>query len=480
MEVEVTSDMIKFAQKCIATIEERGLDEEGIYRKSGMQAKISKIVKEVDKGKIERIDFSDETESDVHTVSGCLKYLLAHVLPEPLFTFNKHEELVATGKISNYDERSLKVQGIIKDLPQSNQDLLKLLITHLSMVSQHSDKNMMRASNVGVVFGPTLMRPRNETVQSIMNIKYQNIVVQQIIEDYQRIFHGTVTITTVPSSSTPSINRPYSQIVSSSYRGSTYHALPKAGPQPRFLENRQTLFIEPGRNEVSADFPNNRPFSSMPPRPPQPVRPFVANQMDSSGSIKLPPPLPDPSRKPVIPGSVRPFSVMVESNNKPALPPKSDLVATASSPFKRRPVHRDKTPLGARNSRGMQETLQSPPTQDSPPSIDNSSPDTPSTPCKSSDTLPTNSVELSSPTNEVTNTPPVAKKTGPREAAGDMTKGQKARAIFDCDGENENELCFKKFDVFENVRKSDEPQWLFADLNGKRGLIPENYIEYIV
>ena len=171
MEVEVTSDMIKFAQKCIATIEERGLDEEGIYRKSGMQAKISKIVKEVDKGKIERIDFSDETESDVHTVSGCLKYLLAHVLPEPLFTFNKHEELVATGKISNYDERSLKVQGIIKDLPQSNQDLLKLLITHLSMVSQHSDKNMMRASNVGVVFGPTLMRPRNETVQSIMEHK---------------------------------------------------------------------------------------------------------------------------------------------------------------------------------------------------------------------------------------------------------------------------------------------------------------------
>ena len=465
--------MIKFAQKCIATVEERGLDEEGIYRKSGMQAKISKIVKEVEKGRIERIDFSDETENDVHTVSGCLKYLLAHVLPEPLFTFNKHEELVATGKISNYDERSLKLQGITKDLPQSNQDLLKLLIAHLSLISQHSDKNMMRASNVGVVFGPTLMRPRNETVQSIMNIKYQNIVVQQIIEDNQRILHGTVTITSTLSASTPSVNRPFSQIVSSSYRGSSYYALPKAGPQPRFLENRQTLFIEPGGIELSPDFPNNRSISSMPPRPPHPVRLF-ANQLDNSGSIK-PPPLPDPSRKPVMPGSARPFSVMVENNNniKPVLPPKSDLVATASSPFKRRPVHRDKTPLGARNSRGIQESLQSPPTQDSPPSVDNSSPDTPS------DNLPTDSVEVPSPPNEATDTPPVTKKSGPREAAG-TSKGQKARAIFDCDGENENELCFKKFDVFENVRKSDEPQWLFADLNRKRGLIPENYIEYIV
>ena len=471
--------MIKFAQKCIATIEERGLDEEGIYRKSGMQAKISRIVKEVDKGKIEKIDFSDETENDVHTVSGCLKYLLAHVLPEPLFTFSKHEDLVGTGKISNYDERSLKLQGIIRDLPQSNQDLLKLLIAHLSLVAQHSDKNMMRASNVGVVFGPTLMRPRNETVQSIMNIKYQNIIVQQIIEDNQRILYGTVTITNSLSASTPSINRPFSQVVSSNYRGSSYGAFPKVGgPQPRFLENRQTLFIEPGGNEVSPDFPNNRPISSMPPRPPQPLRTF-ANQLDNSGSIK-PPPLPDPSRKPVIPGCARPFSVMMDSNNKPVLPPKSDLVSTASSPFKRRPVHRDKTPLGARNSRGLQETLQSPPTQDSPPSVDDSSPDTPSTPGKASDSLPTNSVEVPSPPNEATNVPPVTKKSGPREAAGDKTKGQKARAIFDCDGENENELCFKKFDVFENVRKSDEPQWLFADLNGKRGLIPENYIEYIV
>ena len=468
----MTSEMIKFAQKCIATVEDRGLDEEGIYRKSGMQAKIGKIIKEFERGKLEKLDFSDETENDVHTVSGCLKYLLSHTLPEPLFTFEKHEELVATGKVSNYDERSLKLQGIVKSLPQSNQDLLGLLVTHLSLIADHSDKNMMRASNVGVVFGPTLMRPRNETVQSIMNIKYQNIVVQQLIEDSQRILHGTVTLSNSAAvTSTPLTNRPYSQMVnSSSYRASSF----KPGPQPRFLDSRQTLFIEPGGSESSAslpDFSNSRPLSFMPPRPPQPTR-GSPQQMTSSFGTKPPPPLPDPSRKPSITG--RPFSVMIDSNNRPLLPPKSDLSMSSSSPFKRKPVHRDKTPLGARNSRGNQDSIDQSPPQEADTHV-NSSPEAPSTPGKLTE-----------------NSSPLPKKTQPSQGAtaiveeetkdptGDSTKGQKARAIFDCDGENENELCFKKFDIFENVKKSNEPQWLFADLRGKRGLIPENYIEYIV
>ena len=468
--MEVTSEMIKFAQKCIAAVEERGIDEEGIYRKSGMQAKISKTIKEFEKGKIEKLDFSDETENDIHTVTGCLKYLLAHTLPEPVFTFEKHEELVATGKISNYDERSLKLQGIIKGLPQSNQDLLGLLIAHLYLVAEHSDKNMMRASNVGVVFGPTLMRPRNETVQSIMNIKYQNIIVQQIIEDNQRILHGTVSLSnSALVASTPLTNRPYSQMVASSYRSSYY----KSGPQPRFLDNRQSLYPDQRGNESSPDFSNSRPLSFMPPRPPQPSR-GVPHQLSSS-SITKPPPLPDPSRKPAIAGA-RPYSVMVDSNSKPLIPPKSDLSLSSSSPFKRKPVHRDKTPLGARNSRGHQDSLDQSPPQEGDTPID-SSPESSGTPAKPL-SYASAQQEKDEPIQEATAT--TVKEEIIESASADSTKGQKARAIFDCDGENDNELCFKKFDIFENVKKSNEPQWLFANLKGKRGLIPENYIEYIV
>ena len=45
----------------------------------------------------------------------------------------------------------------------------------------------MKASNLGVVFGLTLMRAEVETVAAIVDIKYQNIVVQEMIEQKDRV-----------------------------------------------------------------------------------------------------------------------------------------------------------------------------------------------------------------------------------------------------------------------------------------------------
>ncbi len=43
-------------------------------------------------------------------------------------------------------------------------------------VAAQSDVNLMKASNIGVCFGPTLMRPERESVATIVDIKYQNII----------------------------------------------------------------------------------------------------------------------------------------------------------------------------------------------------------------------------------------------------------------------------------------------------------------
>ncbi len=45
----------------------------------------------------------------------------------------------------------------------------------------------MKASNLGVVFGPTLMRPERETVAAIVDIKYQNIIVELMIQEKDRV-----------------------------------------------------------------------------------------------------------------------------------------------------------------------------------------------------------------------------------------------------------------------------------------------------
>lgn len=45
----------------------------------------------------------------------------------------------------------------------------------------------MTVSNLGMIFGPTLMRSQEETVAAMMNIKFQNIVVEIIIENHDKV-----------------------------------------------------------------------------------------------------------------------------------------------------------------------------------------------------------------------------------------------------------------------------------------------------
>lgn len=47
----------------------------------------------------------------------------------------------------------------------------------------------MTVSNLGVIFGPTLMRSQEETVAAMMNIKFQNIVVEILIENFIKVIY---------------------------------------------------------------------------------------------------------------------------------------------------------------------------------------------------------------------------------------------------------------------------------------------------
>lgn len=51
----------------------------------------------------------------------------------------------------------------------------------------HSEQNLMTVSNIAVCFGPTLMRPERETVAAIMDIKFCNVVVEILIENYTKV-----------------------------------------------------------------------------------------------------------------------------------------------------------------------------------------------------------------------------------------------------------------------------------------------------
>lgn len=65
----------------------------------------------------------------------------------------------------------------------------------------------MTVGNLAVCFGPTLLRPEEETVASIMDIKFYNIVVEILIENCERIVAGPPQdsrLTAVPATVIPS------------------------------------------------------------------------------------------------------------------------------------------------------------------------------------------------------------------------------------------------------------------------------------
>lgn len=68
----------------------------------------------------------------------------------------------------------------------------------------------MSVFNLGVVFGPTLLRPREETVAAILDIKFNNIVINILIDNYERIFKNLPisSVTALDASKTPCIMYP--------------------------------------------------------------------------------------------------------------------------------------------------------------------------------------------------------------------------------------------------------------------------------
>lgn len=55
-------------------------------------------------------------------------------------------------------------------------------------VLEHSDSNRMTTQNIGIVFGPTLMRPERDNGNMAVNMVYQNQAVEFILSEFDHIF----------------------------------------------------------------------------------------------------------------------------------------------------------------------------------------------------------------------------------------------------------------------------------------------------
>ncbi|CAO3699777.1 unnamed protein product [Rhizopus stolonifer] len=165
-------------EKCVEAVEKRGLDYEGIYRKSGGAAQTRSIQVAFDQG--EKVDLCNEDEyNDICAVTSALKQYFRE-LPNPLLAFECYQELIDTSKMKNDSNRLEAVVKALSKLPRAHQDTLNLILAHLTKICNACPQNRMTIKNLSMVFAPTLMRHQDPS-RDFSDISYKNSVVEYLL-----------------------------------------------------------------------------------------------------------------------------------------------------------------------------------------------------------------------------------------------------------------------------------------------------------
>uniref|UniRef100_A0A182PU66 Rho-GAP domain-containing protein n=1 Tax=Anopheles epiroticus TaxID=199890 RepID=A0A182PU66_9DIPT len=124
-----------FVKKCIDVLEQRGLEEEGLYRIGGVSTKINKLLQlglDRKKTEKERLSFFQDEHEGRHgdileskTIASALKQYLRN-LSEPLMTFRLHHAFISAAKQETRLQRINEVHQLVYKLPKNRLDMLDM------------------------------------------------------------------------------------------------------------------------------------------------------------------------------------------------------------------------------------------------------------------------------------------------------------------------------------------------------------------
>ncbi|KAH7031105.1 uncharacterized protein B0I36DRAFT_118565 [Microdochium trichocladiopsis] len=169
--------------RCIEEVELRGMDMEGIYRKTGGNSQVKIIQEGFDKN--ENFDISDP-DLDITAVTSVLKQYFRK-LPNPLLTYDIYDQVLEIGNLPNDTEKCAHLQRVFNELPRQHKDCLEFLMFHLSRVASREKENLMTPKNLAVVFAPTIMRA-TAVEREMTDMHAKNLAVQFIIDNSAYIF----------------------------------------------------------------------------------------------------------------------------------------------------------------------------------------------------------------------------------------------------------------------------------------------------
>lgn len=174
---------------CIKAIEDRGLEFEGIYRKSGSISQVNKILEKFSTGEYPNLVEDLDGYPDISSVTSTLKKFFMD-LADPLFTYQLYPSWMLCASLPvDSAEKVSACKKTIENLPLVNKTTLILLIRHLALVAKHSHVNKMTATNLGVVWGPSLVKSPNPEISFTLADSGSKIgLIEYFINNYETLF----------------------------------------------------------------------------------------------------------------------------------------------------------------------------------------------------------------------------------------------------------------------------------------------------
>ncbi|KAK7590403.1 hypothetical protein V9T40_002016 [Parthenolecanium corni] len=182
---QLTKDDIPvIVDKCINFVYAHGSMSEGIYRRSGSNSSVTKLLSAFrqDSWSVQ-LSRQDYTEYDVASV---LKRFFRD-LPEPLFTLQLHKHFCNAPAIDCSEDDKLSLyRSILEQLKPINYVTVRKLIGHLYSIQQQEEKNLMTVENLASIWGPTLMH--SETNESNLWLNQECKALSDLISLFPKLF----------------------------------------------------------------------------------------------------------------------------------------------------------------------------------------------------------------------------------------------------------------------------------------------------
>jgi len=185
LEREKPIDGIPFIVKTTVEYLKKKKETEGIFRLSGSSAEVAQLKQLFNKLKEPPSVPLDLSIFSVHSVAAILKMFFRE-LPEPLLTYSAWNPMISLS-LEDSNEAIAILKSVVNGIPRANQVLLNYLLNFLLSVSRVGYLNKMTSANLAIVFGPNLLMPQEESIETILLIPRLNSVFQFMIEYYSEI-----------------------------------------------------------------------------------------------------------------------------------------------------------------------------------------------------------------------------------------------------------------------------------------------------